>query len=434
MSVGLVCLALTSTALVTLRGVARPLILIALIGMSVRIGDSYGPLGLSISDLSVLGLAVWFGFGGRRYLAMSKASDWWIALALSQSLSTLLSLPLAVNTGDAIGVLLGALARAVLVVGVAGVFQERARSTADDELAPLLIAATAVVSLQALLLPANFVAPQLEAVTSEGSVVRIAGWSGGFLSGMLVVGMVWCFSVAAFGTRHRFVALLSGALAAGVVVLTYTRGAYVDTALAIFLLAALALLGRKSFIPGIVSVVLFLGLAMAMVFAFVPGVRPRFADLAQGAVGTTLETRFILWRVALGMVEQHPLVGVGAGGFNEAMRANYYSSVPPPFLEIFEYPEQQLLGLAAETGLIGLFLYLVAILALIGKVVRRLSWHSSVGARVSAVGVACGTVMLGRILSEVGGTWVSGNDWLTVVAGLAVGWCRVSDRDAQRTV
>ncbi len=88
----------------------------------------------------------------------------------------------------------------------------------------------------------------------------------------------------------------------------------------------------------------------------------------------SVESRFFLWRAALAMATDHPLLGVGPGGYNRALR-----DYAAPELRAYEYEKIErevlnahngLLNLLAEWGLGGGLLALLAVFA-VGRGLRR---------------------------------------------------------------
>lgn len=71
------------------------------------------------------------------------------------------------------------------------------------------------------------------------------------------------------------------------------------------------------------------------------------------------------YKYALWMVKDHPFIGVGSGNFNRCLAAYYYKDPKrdPNFKDFITYdPHSTYLGLAAETGLLGLMSFLSIII------------------------------------------------------------------------
>lgn len=173
---------------------------------------------------------------------------------------------------------------------------------------------------------------------------------------------------------YRWPGLVAGGLAVGLVVLLAgARAGWISYALVLgWLLWRQASGGWR----GVGVLLLASTLSLAAVW-FAASLSPRFeARLARtaalleadrGGLDTALTGRPAIWAVALRMFLAHPVNGVGVRGFREA----YVAHTPPddPWLHSGEgiphHPHQLVLELLAETGLIGLLLWLgAALLAL----------------------------------------------------------------------
>jgi O-antigen ligase len=106
-------------------------------------------------------------------------------------------------------------------------------------------------------------------------------------------------------------------------------------------------------------------------FAISPGAFERVTNADGGGNG-----RADVWRVAWRVFEEHPFRGVGLGGFREASAAHVLQPGQLSAVElIVDRPHvvhNTYLQLLAETGIIGLVLYLAALLAFLGA-----SWQAA---------------------------------------------------------
>jgi O-antigen ligase len=98
-----------------------------------------------------------------------------------------------------------------------------------------------------------------------------------------------------------------------------------------------------------------------------PHVRGRIADalndiatVDQSPVGTRLGTRVVMWRNTVRMIRDHPIFGVGTGGFQDGYRA-YVQGVSGWQGDETGDPHSQFLKFQGEQGVIGLgaFLFFV---------------------------------------------------------------------------
>jgi O-antigen ligase len=222
-------------------------------------------------------------------------------------------------------------------------------------------------------------------ITASGQIVgRVtAGFSqpnqlGGFLVVIVplaVVGML-------LARRGRPVFAAAVLLASFGVYASFSRGALIGLVLVPFVF----LRGWRIWLVG--------PLVALMVILSAPGlVKERFATLTSS--GGEVATRVDIWRTAINIWENHPIIGVGLGGFPAAYSAArvpgkaYLPSTvfqPPP------HAHNVFLQLLAEQGILG-FLAFVALLAVSARTTLRLRgspdrWERILGSGLLAALVA----------------------------------------------
>ena len=190
----------------------------------------------------------------------------------------------------------------------------------DVLLVRILAGAAVAVALAAVLETAELAWWQSD-VSRPGSLLGNASDQGAW--GVLALGPLLLTAVR---TPSRWP--VAGTLAAlAAVVLSGSRGALVGAAvvLAVVLLAAR---GRRARLLGI-----GVGAATAAAALAVPGVRSRL--VGDGLAGRTAAGRGDLWSEALSLNGEKPVMGVGPGGFAEAVRgvhdASWYAEVGADF-------------------------------------------------------------------------------------------------------
>jgi len=134
-------------------------------------------------------------------------------------------------------------------------------------------------------------------------------------------------------------------------ILTYTRGSWLATGIGVILMSLLT----KAWLFWV-----WVGL-FAVAFVAAPGVASRLESISN-VTGGTAGFRMKLWRIASGIIQEHPLLGIGIG--------NYYNV----FTEyIFRHPELSVgwviygahnsyLTIWAETGIFGIISFIAIIL------------------------------------------------------------------------
>ena len=86
--------------------------------------------------------------------------------------------------------------------------------------------------------------------------------------------------------------------------------------------------------------------------------------------GDTLQIRFFIWSGTINMLKDHPVTGAGLNGF-KTLYTNQYRL--PEYQEQFQYPHNLLLSFWAETGIYGLFAFLMIVVSSFGILIRNLS-------------------------------------------------------------
>ena len=149
-------------------------------------------------------------------------------------------------------------------------------------------------------------------------------------------------------------------------ILTYTRSMWI----VLLLVSIIFVVLQRSWWPAIAAAVLITGLGLGLATSSV--IRDRAYQLTKLQHDASLESRFGVWKGALAMVRDRPLLGVGAKCFM-ASRTKYQLPADPTDLR---QAHNQVLNVGAETGLIGL----AAFLAWIGYdtvFLFKLAWSTS---------------------------------------------------------
>lgn len=201
-------------------------------------------------------------------------------------------------------------------------------------------------------------------------------------------------------------ALLAGVAAAALaLLLANTRGAWLAAVvpLWLWLASSRALASKHRLLAGMLIVALVAGLAAA------PGspVRDRLElGLAQyeqyepGNVtaGDSIGERLEMWRASLVMAAAHPLIGVGPGRFNQALRALVAQGEAAPAIAGQGHPHNEYLAALATGGVVGL---LALLAVLLGPLVHFVSLarragpgRSVTGACALAGALVCGATVI----------------------------------------
>ena len=215
-------------------------------------------------------------------------------------------------------------------------------------------------------------------ITSSGEVVGRA--TAGFsqpnqLGGFLVLLVPLAIAGALISRRWRIVFALAAVAAAVGVYASFSRGALIGLALVPFFF----LRGWRLWVIGPL-------LALVVTLAAPGLVRERFATLANS--GGEISTRLDIWHTALNIWENHPLIGVGLGGFPQAYSQAFVPGkafLPSTVFQPPPHAHNIFLQLMAEQGILGLLAF-VAILVVAVRITLRLRRSRDRSARLLGSG------------------------------------------------
>lgn len=210
-------------------------------------------------------------------------------------------------------------------------------------------------------------------ITSSGEVVGRA--TAGFsqpnqLGGFLVLLVPLALAGALISRRWRIVFAFAAVAAAIGVYASFSRGALIGLAIIPFVF----LRGWRLWIIGPLLVLVVALSAPSLV-------RERFATLTNS--GGEISTRVQIWHTALNIWENHPLVGVGLGGFPQAYSQAFVPGkafLPSTVFQPPPHAHNIFLQLMAEQGILGLVAF-VAILIAAARIALRLRRSSDQSAR-----------------------------------------------------
>ena len=148
-------------------------------------------------------------------------------------------------------------------------------------------------------------------------------------------------------TRGQWLVLgMTVSLSIVALILTYTRSMWIVCVVIMVMFAAL----QKSWWPSVVAAVLIMGLGVGLTTS--PVIQERTRKLTDLHRDSSLVERYEIWGAALNMVRDHPMLGVGAKCF--VVHSERYH-VPNGQRQA----HNQLMNVAAETGVVGLICFLV---------------------------------------------------------------------------
>ncbi len=203
---------------------------------------------------------------------------------------------------------------------------------------------------------------------------RVAGWWHPVVGGSILVGALGLHLPSAmFGIgRARLIGMLCSASAGVGLLATNTRGAWIAAVLLI-LVCVIFGLGTKRigarrvlFIAGIASAVVF-GAGMVMrdsIATRFDETRTEIVEILDGQYDSYTGLRVQMGKVALDAAGAHPVIGVGAGGYQSwAIEQDADSPVHP-------HAHNSLLQIVSTLGVVGVVLWTILIAAML-----RSSWR-----------------------------------------------------------
>lgn len=142
------------------------------------------------------------------------------------------------------------------------------------------------------------------------------------------------------------------------ILLSTSRTAWFSVALTAMIMAAVMIKSKKK----VLLVVLLSVLTFTSVYQFVPLVHDRIdlvaKDIDLYSVDEKAESsiggRLRMWRAALLMFKEHPLIGIGTGDFRDELKELRNSRLVPKYLLGFNQPHNMYLFSMATNGIVGL--------------------------------------------------------------------------------
>ena len=214
---------------------------------------------------------------------------------------------------------------------------------------------------------------------------------GGFLA--LTIPLVTALTISERSFWKRVPGYLLIAVAAAGLALTYSRGAWVGTGMGLLIL--LVVLRRGAWlIPGI-------GLVGAVTSS--GAILERLQSIASFNSDGAVTGRFEFWAVALRLVAENPLSGIGLGNWSTVYGTLMIQNLPflPYDQEVPASAHNLFLNLAVEIGLVGAGAFFLVLVCAFYKASKTI--HASTGrTKIWATGIAAGlTAMVAHNLVDV---------------------------------
>jgi putative inorganic carbon (HCO3(-)) transporter len=251
------------------------------------------------------------------------------------------------------------------------------------------------------------------------------------LAGYLVLAIPITAVLALEQKRSLRVAALAGlALMIGALLLTYSRGAYLGLALAV----AVLIFGLRDRITmNRATLGAYVGAALVVLVLIVTMIAPVRSAFTRAwhrsesvSSDNSISARIDLWKVALRMIGDHPLVGIGPEMFPEEFPGYSRTVLPAAAVRHFEKfrvesPHNEVLAVASGAGIPAAIAYLsilVGVIYVLWHATRRRGNASVRLALVAVMAAVLGHVVTSALMtSEVTGSWLF---WILVGAGVGI--------------
>jgi O-antigen ligase len=234
--------------------------------------------------------------------------------------------------------------------------------------------------------------------------------------------LVCCLSLSK--ARHKSWGILWALFLVVSILVNGTRAAVV-----LFVLSSALLFWtrRRAAVKSAAAVALLGAVGLVPVLSLFPQGRQVIEGRASQVLtgGGTIGLRFILWRMAAAAYLAHPVIGIGSGGFARQQDALYLQineAYDPQYETLYEglSTHNTVLGIAAETGTLGLIAYLVWVTAVVAICIR--------GIRLEALHydtyVLAACVCLLAMMAEDWWGQASFIPTSTSILGFILGWSR----------
>jgi len=192
-------------------------------------------------------------------------------------------------------------------------------------------------------------------------------------------------------------------------------------------LIPLFLTRHKAMLKPALALLVLAALAIVPVLRLLPeseeNVMKRVDEIWTG--GGTIGLRLILWEMAVAAYASHPVIGIGSGGF-ASQQNTLYLQINDAYAPAYEtsYGSQSahntVLGVAAETGTLGLIAYSLWMVAVIRICLRGIRIEGFYRDPYVLAACVC-------LLAMMAGDWWGQYSFMppsTCLLGFVLGWCR----------
>ncbi|MHB9095463.1 MAG: O-antigen ligase family protein [Eubacteriales bacterium] len=186
-----------------------------------------------------------------------------------------------------------------------------------------------------------------------------------------------------YGSRgfQRFYWVILAAVTSTALILTYTRGAWVATAVSLMILT-IFMKDKRLF---------FIMIAGFLIYDFVfPDIINRVTSILAPYRDYSISYRFQLWKVGLKMWQEHPLNGVGIGNYLHLYDGYLQRSPEPNYVFDAREPHSSFIKFLSEMGTVGLVLFLSLLAAIFRQTIGLYRHFKHTGLYPLLAGITCG--------------------------------------------
>lgn len=243
---------------------------------------------------------------------------------------------------------------------------------------------------------------------------------GGFLS-MLLPALLLLLLSGRLDRRWRVPAVAVFLLGVAALLFNGTRGAWLAVPLTMMIGVAFLVRRKKNVLIGSLAALI----VVSGIFMLSPTLSSRFASIGDTHNQSNSE-RFLLWKSAYHMFEDHPLVGVGFAQFRNAYQGQYI--LPEAKERELGHAHSNVMQMLAECGLIGLLALVFFWYAYLSYGFRTwIAAHHVAALLIPAI--LLGLILQGLTEYNMGNSAVMKLHW--TLMGLCLQWLRI-DVDGRR--
>lgn len=236
--------------------------------------------------------------------------------------ATALSVLEAANVGDALRETFKAVEYA-LVIFVAARLSARAGMAVVSKAVPILVVVVCLVAVTDFWTgPKSFVVVHGVTIPRVSGILEGPNQLGGWIALLFPFLLIAVLDAPPAWAYGNAVALLAAVFT---MTLTYSRAGLLSLAIELCCVLALVRVGSWARVAAVI--VFALSASLSVSYAYTPDALAYFTSIAQGVGSGAVGTRSLLWSAAIELWKGHPLLGIGAGNFEDSLASVHLTNV-----------------------------------------------------------------------------------------------------------